>query len=65
VSWLAVGRKEQARVRCRRRVAVATVSQVPNRVTATQVAQASRAPAMASRKKWLPVATTTSVVIRG
>jgi Dolichyl-phosphate-mannose-protein mannosyltransferase len=35
------------------------------RDTAAQVRQASSVPATASRKKWLPVATTTSVVITG
>src|ERR1700761_5957804 len=47
------------------RVPRRTLAQAPIRVTATQVATASPVPARASRKKWLPVATTTSVVISG
>jgi len=48
-----------------RRVAIRTVSHAPARVTTTQVTQATSTPAMTSRKKWFPVATTTSVVARG
>jgi len=42
-----------------------TVSHAPAQVTKTHDPQASSAPAMTSRKKWFPVATTTSVVMRG
>jgi hypothetical protein len=42
-------------------VAVWTVSHAPAQVTPAQVAQAKSAPAMTSRKKWFPVATTPTV----
>jgi hypothetical protein len=37
----------------------------PSHRTTIQQVPASKAPAIASKKKWLPVATTTSVVSRG